>query len=246
MQIACLNSLSIRRLGDQPDVQTIGVAGHACGTGFIGHRCGQTHCDLCVCKAKALSSHCPQLVLDLLATNALAVIVMRTGGFGGGLLNSLRQVLWVPINQRAFRRVSLDVFGHLLDMDLDFHLHRKTGAAAHAELRTNLTSRAVFSPYNPIAPCGLPGHRPFQKLRQRSVATGVCVLDPLEQITLGVMRCRPDSAHAGQGSLLGSGGESMGACHFALRQSTGLTRLQWVSVASWDRRHRGTLIPGVI
>ena len=61
---------------------------------------------------------------------------MLTGGFGGGLLNSLRQVLWVPINQRAFRRVSLDVFGHLLDLDLDFHLHRKTGAALHAHFRT--------------------------------------------------------------------------------------------------------------
>jgi len=62
------------------------------------------------------------------------VPVTPAGGFGGGLLNSLRQVLWVPINQRAFRRVSLDVFGHLLDMDLDFHLHRKTGAAATGSL----------------------------------------------------------------------------------------------------------------
>lgn len=61
--------------------------------------------------------------------------VTPAGGFGGGLLNSLRQVLWVPINQRAFRRVSLDVFGHLLDMDLDFHLHRKTGAAAAQSCR---------------------------------------------------------------------------------------------------------------
>lgn len=33
----------------------------------------------------------------------------------------------VPLNQRAFKRVSLDVFSHLLDLDLEFHLHRKTG-----------------------------------------------------------------------------------------------------------------------
>lgn len=29
--------------------------------------------------------------------------------------------------QAAFRRISLDVFGHLLDLDHAFHLHRKTG-----------------------------------------------------------------------------------------------------------------------
>ena len=40
---------------------------------------------------------------------------------------NLHTLLWVTINQRAFKRVSLDVFGHLLQLDLDFHLHRKTG-----------------------------------------------------------------------------------------------------------------------
>lgn len=29
--------------------------------------------------------------------------------------------------QAAFRRISNDVFGHLLDLDLNFHVHRKTG-----------------------------------------------------------------------------------------------------------------------
>lgn len=29
--------------------------------------------------------------------------------------------------QAAFRAISLDVFGHLLDLDHSFHLHRKTG-----------------------------------------------------------------------------------------------------------------------
>lgn len=53
--------------------------------------------------------------------------VGSSGGSSGGLLNNLRTLLWVPINQRAFKRVSLDVFSHLLDLDLDFHLHRKTG-----------------------------------------------------------------------------------------------------------------------
>lgn len=29
--------------------------------------------------------------------------------------------------QAAFRRISNDVFGHLLELDLNFHVHRKTG-----------------------------------------------------------------------------------------------------------------------
>jgi hypothetical protein len=35
-------------------------------------------------------------------------------------------LLWYA-PQAAFRRISLDVFGHLLDLDHAFHLHRKTG-----------------------------------------------------------------------------------------------------------------------
>ncbi len=53
-----------------------------------------------------------------------------SGGSSGesvGLLSNCRQLLWIPITQRAFKRVSLDVFHHLLDLDLNFHLHRKTG-----------------------------------------------------------------------------------------------------------------------
>ncbi|GFR40170.1 hypothetical protein Agub_g727 [Astrephomene gubernaculifera] len=39
----------------------------------------------------------------------------------------MRDLVWIPITQAAFRRISLDVFGHLLDLDHAFHLHRKTG-----------------------------------------------------------------------------------------------------------------------
>ncbi|KAK9811422.1 hypothetical protein WJX72_003723 [[Myrmecia] bisecta] len=48
-------------------------------------------------------------------------------GASVGLLSNLRQILWIPITQRAYRRVSMDVFKHLLFLDLNFHLHRKTG-----------------------------------------------------------------------------------------------------------------------
>ena len=34
----------------------------------------------------------------------------------------------IPLKINAIcRRSSLDIFGHVLDMDLNFHLHRKTG-----------------------------------------------------------------------------------------------------------------------
>lgn len=33
----------------------------------------------------------------------------------------------VLVLQAAFRRISNDVFGHLLELDLTFHVHRKTG-----------------------------------------------------------------------------------------------------------------------
>lgn len=61
----------------------------------------------------------------------------------GGLLNNVRTLLWVPINQRAFKRVSLDVFGHLLDLDLEFHLHRKTGKCCGSWLVASPPCRAA-------------------------------------------------------------------------------------------------------
>ncbi|KAL4429585.1 hypothetical protein ABPG77_008634 [Micractinium sp. CCAP 211/92] len=51
-----------------------------------------------------------------------------SGGKGGiGLLANLRDLLWIPLQQRACRRVSLDVFAHLLRLDHSFHLQRNTG-----------------------------------------------------------------------------------------------------------------------
>lgn len=50
------------------------------------------------------------------------------GGSGvEGLLANVRDLVWIPITQAAFRRVSLDVFHHLLYLDHAYHLHRKTG-----------------------------------------------------------------------------------------------------------------------
>lgn len=50
-----------------------------------------------------------------------------TGGGTVGLLPNLRSFLWIPISQSAYKRISLDIFAHVLALDHHFHLHRKTG-----------------------------------------------------------------------------------------------------------------------
>ncbi|GLI64082.1 hypothetical protein VaNZ11_007251, partial [Volvox africanus] len=57
----------------------------------------------------------------------LGFYFLRGGSGMEGLLANMRDLVWIPITQAAFRRISLDVFGHLLDLDHAFHLHRKTG-----------------------------------------------------------------------------------------------------------------------
>jgi ABC-type multidrug transport system fused ATPase/permease subunit len=57
----------------------------------------------------------------------LAAFLLRGGSGSEGLLANVRDVLWIPITQAAFRRISNDVFGHLLALDLNWHVHRKTG-----------------------------------------------------------------------------------------------------------------------
>ena len=47
------------------------------------------------------------------------------GGAGtgaNGFLNNLRGWLWIPISQSAYRTIALDLFSHVLDLDLKFHL----------------------------------------------------------------------------------------------------------------------------
>lgn len=61
---------------------------------------------------------------------AYMVAYFFQGGSGGGavgLISNLRSYLWIPISQNSYRRASLDTFSHVLGMDLNFHLHRKTG-----------------------------------------------------------------------------------------------------------------------
>lgn len=58
------------------------------------------------------------------------IFTFLQGGTGGGtvgILPNMRSYLWIPISQSAYKRISLDIFAHVLALDHHFHLHRKTG-----------------------------------------------------------------------------------------------------------------------
>lgn len=75
------------------------------------------------------------------------------GGIGTssmGLLSNVRQWLWIPVFQTAYRRISLDLFAHTLDLDLKFHLLRKTGEVTRIMDRgtsalQNILSTVIFN-----------------------------------------------------------------------------------------------------
>ncbi|KDD73117.1 hypothetical protein H632_c2515p0, partial [Helicosporidium sp. ATCC 50920] len=50
-----------------------------------------------------------------------------TGAGSVGLVSNLRSWLWIPIGQASYRKASLDIFSHTLGMDMQWHLHRRTG-----------------------------------------------------------------------------------------------------------------------
>eukprot|EP00873_Tetraselmis_striata_P028768 jgi/Tetstr1/449032/TSEL_003800.t1 len=78
------------------------------------------------------------------------VIQGGTGGGSVGLIQNLRSYLWIPVTQRAYKRISVDLFTKMLDLDLSFHLKRKTGEVMRVMDRgtsaiQNLLSIVVFS-----------------------------------------------------------------------------------------------------
>lgn len=60
----------------------------------------------------------------------ILVLTYGLGRFASQIVQTLRQYVFVPVTQRALRTKSVQVFQHLLDLSLDFHLDRKTGGLA--------------------------------------------------------------------------------------------------------------------
>ncbi|KAK9835927.1 hypothetical protein WJX84_005950 [Apatococcus fuscideae] len=76
------------------------------------------------------------------------VISFFQGGPGtasSGLMNNARQYLWIPITQNAYRRISIELFQHVLNLDLKFHLMRKTGEVMRVMDRGTYSIQSILS-----------------------------------------------------------------------------------------------------
>src|SRR5690606_38680008 len=66
----------------------------------------------------------------LLAVPALLVVAYGLLRLASTLFSELRDAVFARVAERAMRRVSLEVFEHLHQLELDFHLSRRTGGLA--------------------------------------------------------------------------------------------------------------------
>lgn len=59
-------------------------------------------------------------------------VVFRALQGNQGILGALRSVLWIPVSQSLFRRLSCAAFEHVLGLSLEFHLNKKIGEVTSA------------------------------------------------------------------------------------------------------------------
>jgi ABC-type transport system involved in Fe-S cluster assembly fused permease/ATPase subunit len=76
----------------------------------------------------AILGNTDALVASSLEAAALALVASGAFKAVSGLATELRSVAFTPVAQAAGRRVALQVFNHVLNLDLSFHLDRRTGA----------------------------------------------------------------------------------------------------------------------
>ncbi|KAK3273496.1 hypothetical protein CYMTET_18268 [Cymbomonas tetramitiformis] len=60
------------------------------------------------------------------------------------VLNDMRTILYTPVAQTAGRRVALNVFRHVLNLDLKFHLESQTGQLSHIIDRGTRSVTMIF------------------------------------------------------------------------------------------------------
>ncbi|KAF2789636.1 heavy metal tolerance protein [Melanomma pulvis-pyrius CBS 109.77] len=91
-----------------------------------------------------------QRIINILAPHQLGVVVAALGpgklphlqillyvlfrGLQGqqGVIGSLRALLWIPISQSTYRRLSSATFEHVLHLSLDFHVSKRVGEVMSA------------------------------------------------------------------------------------------------------------------
>jgi ATP-binding cassette, subfamily B, vacuolar membrane transporter HMT1/ACLQ len=59
-------------------------------------------------------------------------IVFRGLQGGQGAIGAARSVLWIPVSQSLYRRLSCAAFEHVLTLSLDFHLSKRIGEVTSA------------------------------------------------------------------------------------------------------------------
>src|SRR5688572_23873223 len=115
---------------------------------------------VCLIAAKLANVGVPLIMKEVVdrlegatALVAVPVALLATYGilrFSSTLFGELRDVVFVPVTQRAIRRLALGVFRHLHSLSLRFHLERQTGGVSRdIERGTNgvstLLSYMLFS-----------------------------------------------------------------------------------------------------
>jgi len=81
-----------------------------------------------------------------LSLRAAANVLVISGAFKAmsGMAAEIRSVAFTPVAQAAGRRVALQVFNHVLNLDLSFHLDRRTGALQRVIDRGTRSIAMVF------------------------------------------------------------------------------------------------------
>ncbi len=63
----------------------------------------------------------------------IALYVLYRGLQGQqGVLGSIRAILWIPLSQSLYRRLTCAAFEHVLSLSLDFHLSKRIGEVVSA------------------------------------------------------------------------------------------------------------------
>nr|XP_036587277.1 heavy metal tolerance protein [Colletotrichum truncatum]KAF6798008.1 heavy metal tolerance protein [Colletotrichum truncatum] len=65
-------------------------------------------------------------------TEIILYVVFRALQGNQGAIGALRSVLWIPVSQSLFRRLSCAAFEHVLGLSLEFHLNKKIGEVTSA------------------------------------------------------------------------------------------------------------------
>lgn len=91
-----------------------------------------------------------QRIINILVPHQLGVVVARLGpdqiphghllfyillrGLQGqqGVIGSIRALLWIPISQSTYKRLTSAAFAHVLMLSLDFHLNKRLGEVVSA------------------------------------------------------------------------------------------------------------------